>query len=108
MKYPESLVTVIGQQQLTAFWKKHNQAKTPLESWLTAVRGANWKKFEGVKTSLGKPDRAGQFTVFNIGGNKWRLIARIQYDTARVYVRHVFTHAEYDAWSKALEQGRVK
>jgi len=50
-------------------------------------------------------DQVGRCTVFNIGGNNYRLIAAIHYNTGVVYIRHVLTHAEYDrgAWKKGCE-----
>ena len=79
-----------------------------MRAWLHAVKAAEWKSFQDVKAMFSRADRAAQFTIFDIGGNKWRLIARIRYDAGTVYVRHVFTHAQYDAWTKALLQGKVK
>ncbi len=46
-------------------------------------------------------DRVGQFTIFDIGGDKWRLIVAIHYNVGTIYIRHVFTHVEYDEWNKA-------
>lgn len=99
---------VISQQPLMAFWRKHGPAETPLRLWFDTVSAAQWKNFQDVKAIYSSADRAGQFTIFNIGGNKWRLIARIHYNAGTVYVRHVFTHSEYDAWTKALRKGKVK
>jgi mRNA interferase HigB len=47
--------------------------------------------------------QVGRFTVFNIGGNKYRLIAAIHYNRGKVYVRHILTHEEYDCdeWKEA-------
>jgi mRNA interferase HigB len=48
---------------------------------------------------FGSVDRVGGFCVFDIGGNKYRLVAAVHFDRQMLYVRHVFTHAEYDRWS---------
>ena len=49
-----------------------------------------------IKKVFASADKAGKFTVFNISGNKYRLIAAIHYNRKKVYIRHVLTHAEYD------------
>ena len=95
---------VISQRQLREFWQKHPQAEGPLRVWYKVARAAEWKKFEDVKSAYATADRVAQFTIFNIGGNKWRLIAAIHYDRGKLYIRHVFTHAEYDDWNDALRQ----
>ena len=62
-----------------------------------AVRGAD---FAALKSLMNATDRVGDYYVFDIGGNKYRVIAAIHFDKQRLYVRHVFTHLEYDQWSK--------
>jgi mRNA interferase HigB len=49
-----------------------------------------------MKNDYPSADLVGRFTVFNIGGNKYRLIVRIEYERQEVYIRHLLTHAEYD------------
>jgi mRNA interferase HigB len=46
------------------------------------------------------------YTIFDVGGNKYRVVTVIHYNRARVYVRHVFTHAEYDDWSRSMRKRR--
>jgi mRNA interferase HigB len=57
--------------------------------------------FNAIKATFPTADYVAPFTIFEIGGNKFRLIAAIHHNTGRVYVRHVFTHLEYDKWSDA-------
>jgi mRNA interferase HigB len=54
--------------------------------------------FADLRKTFSAVDRVGQFYVFDIGGNKYRIIAAIHFDKQRLYVRHVFTHKEYDSW----------
>jgi mRNA interferase HigB len=51
-----------------------------------------------VKAVYAAADQAGPYTIFDIGGNKWRLITAIHYKRKKVYIRYVFTHAQYDRW----------
>ena len=55
--------------------------------------------FAALRRSFGAADLVAPYTVFDVGGNTFRLIAAIHYNRGRVYVRHVLTHAEYDEWS---------
>jgi len=73
-----------------------------LESWYTVVRCAERKTPAEMKQVYPNADRLGQRTIFNIAGNKYRLIARVNHQTQRVFVLHLLTHAEYDkgAWEQ--------
>ena len=93
---------VISPKMLYEFWSLHPDARGPLTNWRRIAGKAEWKLFDDVKASFGTADRYKQFVIFDIGGNKYRLIAAIHYNTGRVYIRHVLTHAEYTRgrWKK--------
>ena len=82
------------------FWLKHRDAETPLRAWLKVAEQAEWRNFADVRRSFNSVDVKGVFTIFDIKGNAYRLIAAIHYNRQKVYIRHVFTHAEYDRWNK--------
>lgn len=87
---------VISKRKLRDFWEKHPKAEPPLEEWYQFARHADWEKFSDVRSSFNAADQVGRLTVFNIGGNKYRLIAAIHFNRGIVYIRHVLTHKEYD------------
>lgn len=87
---------VISRKKLKDFWRKHRQAEGPLKAWYARVRKAKWEQFEDVRQDYASADQVGKFVVFNIAGNKYRLIAAIHYNRQKVYVRHILTHGEYD------------
>jgi mRNA interferase HigB len=87
---------VISRKALRVFCTEHPEAESPLEAWYRVAKHAEWKTFADVRSVYASADQVGKFTVFNIGGNKYRLIAVIHFDGGRVYVRHVLTHKEYD------------
>jgi mRNA interferase HigB len=87
---------IISKKKLREFWGKHPRAQAPLEAWYQVARHADWKSFADVRKSFNTADQVGKFTVFDIGGNKHRLIAVIHFNRGKLYVRHVLTHAEYD------------
>ena len=87
---------VITQRRLRDFWRLYPEAENPLRAWLRRVKKADWKKFADVRADYPSADQVGKFTVFNIGGNKFRLITVIHYNRGKVFIRLVLTHAEYD------------
>jgi mRNA interferase HigB len=90
---------VISAKPLREFGKKHVDAKTPLSTWLKLAEHGSFKNFSQLKKTFGSVDivpvKKRDFYVFNIGGNKYRLIATIHFNTQILFVRHVLTHAEY-------------
>lgn len=87
---------VIAEKPLRDFWSKHPRAEMPLRAWLGEAEAAEWAQFADVREKYPHADQVGKFTIFNIGGNKYRLIVDIHFNRGRVYVRHVLTHEEYD------------
>ena len=94
---------VIGRERLRDFWEKHPPAKSPLQAWYQTVESVEWEKFTDVRRTYRSVDRFRRCYIFNVGGNKYRLIARIDFPAARVYVREVLSHAEYDTnrWKRS-------
>jgi mRNA interferase HigB len=74
----------------------HPRAEEPLLVWYRVAKRAAWRSIADVRTTYRTADQVGKFTVFNIGGNKYRLIAEIIFPYGRLYIRHVLTHREYD------------
>jgi mRNA interferase HigB len=89
-------VRIIKRGALEQFWQKHPDAKASLESWYAVVRRANWQTPVEMKRVYPNADLVGRRTIFNIAGNKYRMIARVNYETQRVFVLYLLTHAEYD------------
>jgi mRNA interferase HigB len=87
---------IIKRGALVQFWLQHPDAKASLESWYGVVRGAWWKTPAEMKKVYPRADLVGRRTIFNIAGNKYRLIARVNYQTQRVFVLYILTHTEYD------------
>ena len=103
------MVRVIKRMPLQRFWEKWPAAEQPLKDWYRDTRKARWRNFPDVKATFGQTDQAkvasgNTVAIFDIGGNKYRLIAKISYQKGKVYVLRVLTHKEYDAqnWKKQL------
>lgn len=95
----DAISRVISLKALKEFWGKHNQAEKPLRAWHDVIRTKDYSDLNDLKRTFSTADYVPPYTVFDIGGNKYRVIARVQYKDASVYIIHVFTHAEYDKWS---------
>lgn len=80
------------------FWSAHPSARSPLSAWFRIVEQTEFADFNSLKTTFKRADYVAPFTIFDIGGNRYRLVTVIHYNSRRVYVRHVFTHAQYDRW----------
>jgi mRNA interferase HigB len=89
---------IIARRTLKAFWDRHAQAEQPLREWYAAVAQAAWRGLADVKAQFGttvdfvRDDRV----VFDIAGNKYRLVVHVAYPFKRVLVKFVGTHGAYD------------
>lgn len=87
---------VITKRRLEKFAKIHPNCRNALETWYRIVKNNNFNLFAELKNYFPGADMVGKFTVFDIGGNKARLIASIHFNRRKIYIRHVLTHKEYD------------
>jgi len=87
---------IVSLKRLREFWEIHPRAKVPLRAWFTQTSAAEWRNFSGVRGTFPSADLVGNCTVMNVGGNKYRLIARVLYPSHKVYILRMMTHAEYD------------
>jgi len=91
---------VISQSRLRQFWVKpgHVDSQGPLRAWYTHVasKSVAWRAWADVKASIATASLVGNCVVFNIGGNKYRLVTRVLYPSQKVFVLKVMTHAAYD------------
>ena len=100
MRYSGPRVHVISQKALLEFGRKHADAATPLRAWLKLARHGSFQNLSKLKRTFAGVDlvsvKGRDFYVFNIGGNKYRLIAAIHFNSQRLFVRHTLTHSDYD------------
>lgn len=87
---------VISRKVLQQFWEQYPDSKNALLRWFKLMQKNNFSSFNSLRQTLPSADRVGELIVFNIGGNKYRLIASIHFNRNKVYIRHVMTHNEYD------------
>ena len=87
---------IITRKRLLDFSEIHPNTSTPLDAWYRIVKSTDIKNFSQLREIFPSADKVGNLTVFNISGNKIRLIVAIHYNTQCLFIRHVLTHKEYD------------
>jgi len=86
---------VISRKKLKDAAGKHEDLTGPLDVWFRIAKKASWTRLADVRRTLSSTDAVGKWTVFNIKGNRYRIVVEINYAFCRVYIRHILTHAEY-------------
>jgi mRNA interferase HigB len=100
---------IISKSRLRGFWESPDQkdAEQPLKAWYTHVsnKSVAWQSWGDVKAAFGSASSVGNCIVFNIAGNKYRLVTRILYPSQKVFILKIMTHEEYDDDKWKLECG---
>lgn len=93
---------IISRKALQQFWEQYPDSESSLSRWYKIVTKTEFATFADLRHTFPSADKVDDLIVFNIAGNKYRLIASIHFNRGKVYIRHVLTHSEYDrgAWKK--------
>jgi mRNA interferase HigB len=93
-------VKIISNSALRAFAGQHPQAQGPLQGWRRVIEKNRFDTWAALKAAFNTVDKVDDLVVFNVGGNKYRLITHIRFEKQIVYIKAVLTHTEYDrgAW----------
>lgn len=92
---------VISNSALKEFWSVHPEAEGKMSAWYSAIKHCTKENFNELKQSFPSADYVPEkYTVFDVGGNAYRIVTVIHYDKQMVYIRGVYTHTEYDRWTK--------
>jgi mRNA interferase HigB len=89
-------MNVIGYRRIREFSSNYRDAEVSLTAWYRTAKRSDWQNLTEVKRVYPSADLVGRYTVFNIRGNKYWLIARIVYRSQTVFIVAVLTHEEYD------------
>lgn len=94
---------VVGSKKIAEFKKAHADARSSLDNWHRLVSSRNWDNFPDLKQVFRRADWVDSRVVFNIGGNKYRLIAEVNFKAKTLLVLDVLTHHNYDrgGWKKS-------
>ncbi|MDJ0600805.1 MAG: type II toxin-antitoxin system HigB family toxin [Crocosphaera sp.] len=93
---------IISQSTLRKFWTIHPQSKVGLRQWYKLANNHKWQNINDIRKIFPSADIVGNFIIFNISGNNYRLITYIDFQKSKVFIREILTHAEYDKnkWKK--------
>ncbi len=89
-------VRIVGKRRIREFGTRFPKAAKPLKHWANAIRAVAWKNPGALKADFGSTGFVGDLTVFDVGGNKYRLIALVHYLRQIVYIKDILTHEDYD------------
>jgi mRNA interferase HigB len=97
-------VNVISRRNLLEKVAKYPDATVAIQDWFDAASAAEWRNLEDIRQTYPATDMVGMLAIFNIKGNRYRLIVRMVFQYRRVYIKEFLTHAEYTkgAWKKWL------
>ncbi len=87
---------IISRKKLNEFAQRYPESQSALKEWYQRMKKEQFDSIVEVRKIFPSADKVGKLTVFNIGGNKVRLIVAIHYNRKKVYIRQVLTHVEYD------------
>ncbi len=96
---------IISKKKIRDYCKDNAQAELPLVEWYIKMQAAEAENINELRAVFNSADPVHGYTVFNIGGNKYRLITAIHYNTQLCYIRTIWTHAEY---SKPYNQAKLE
>ena len=89
-------MNVISFKRIREFTLSHPDSSSALRAWFTTVKKSRWHSLADLKQVYPAADLVGRYTVFNIRGNKYRLLSRIVYRSQTVFIVAIMTHEEYD------------
>ena len=89
---------LVSNKALREFAHRYRAASEPLQAWRKLIERNAFGGYADLKRVFNSVDKAGDYYVFDIAGNRYRVIAAIHFNTQTLYVRAVLTHAEYDHW----------
>lgn len=87
---------VITQRRIWDAKRANPNTANALDAWYRLIKSNDPQNFDAMKRLFPATDKVGRLHVFDIGGNKLRLIAIVHYQAKKVYIRHILTHTEYD------------
>ena len=87
---------IITRKRIHDFVKKYPDSRSSLDTWYRIIKRTEYNSLAELKQHFPSADYVDGFIVFNISGNKYRLIAVIHSNRKKVYIRHILTHEEYD------------
>jgi mRNA interferase HigB len=98
---------IISLKMLREFWQKHPEAEQVLRTWHTVAERSRFLDFADLRRCFRSADYVAPYTVFDVGGNNYRVIAVVRYRDGKIFLRWVLNHRDYDQWCKLYRKGKV-
>lgn len=96
---------VITHSRIVEAQARFPECATALDVWYRVMKRGEFENFAGLRAAFGSVDKVGPLYVFDVGGNKLRLIAALHFNTGKVFIRHVLSHADYDSEQWKRKEG---
>jgi mRNA interferase HigB len=95
---------IITHARIVTAQQRLPECSRALDLWYRLMKRGTYRNFAQLKATFGSVDRVGKVFVFDVGGNKLRIVAAVHFDRAKIFVRHVLTHEEYDRgeWKRGI------
>lgn len=87
---------IISEKGIREFWQQRPEAEKAMREWIQTVKLTDWNDFSDVRKTFNHADIYGGCVIFDVGGNKYRIIGKIAYGFKIVFIRFVLTHRQYD------------
>ena len=98
---------IISLKMLREFWRKHPEAEQVLRNWHCVAERSRFADFADLRRCFASADHVAPYTVFDVGGNNYRVITVVRYRDGKIFVRWVMSHRDYDNWCKDYRKGKV-
>lgn len=98
---------IISLKMLRVFWQRHPESELSLRNWHAIAEQSRFSDFASLRQCFSSADYAWPYTIFDVGGNNYRVIAVVRYRDGKIFLRWVLTHREYDDWCKLFQKGKV-
>lgn len=89
---------IVTERKIREFIQREPKSSDAMWHWVDAIESAHWRNPAELKATFGVASFVGELTVFNVGGNHYRIAAFVHYGKQIVYVKNIGTHKEYDKW----------
>ena len=94
----ERKMELLNEPLIDEFIEQNPRSKSPLTKWIKDIREADWKNFPELRKTCPSADYVAPYVIFNIGGNKFRMVVVVFFSEERVRVERIMTHKQYDRW----------
>ncbi len=98
---------IISLKALRSFWTIHPDAEQPMRKWHGIAEKIDFASFNHLRETFGSADYARPYTIFNVGGNNYRIITVVRYRDHKIFIRWALTHREYDEWCRIYRKEKA-